>query len=185
MRAALVKVRLKGGVFPPTTPEKDISPTVPACSVKAVAPSSVVEKAILAPPADPLVVLNVRGVAVSATIPVNVMAPASVVMFPPTLIAVRLELELVAEKAPRAVLAPIVDARVIVPLEPDFNVSDCTPAVVALIVDPKTILAPAGVPLLFVVSTVGLFVRTTGPTIVMVPPLVVRFPLRLIAVVPV
>ena len=184
MRAALVKVRFVRGVFPPTAPEKDISPAVPATSVNAVAPSSVVEKVILAPVLAVFVVVNVRGVAVRATIPVNAITPP-VVMLPPTLIAVRLELELVAEKLASAVPVPIVDSRVIVPVEPDFNVSACPPAVDPLIDAPKIILAPAGVPLLFVLSTVGLFVRITLPTSVMAPPLVVRFPLRLIADVPV
>ena len=186
MRAVLVKPRASKGVLPPTMPEKDISPEVPACSVKAVAPSSVLEKLIVAPPAAPAAVLNVRGVAVRAVFPASVMVPALVVIFPPTLMAVRLELVLVAEMAPSAVVEPMFPEKVIVPVEPDFTVNACDPAApVPSIVEEKIMFAPVANPP-FVVSNVGLLVKETGPVIVMAPlPVVVAFPSTLMAVDPV
>ena len=68
------------------------------------------------------VVLKVSGVAVRAAIPVIPMVPP-VVILPPMLIAAKLVLELFAEKLASAVFDPTFPPRVIVPLEPDINVS--------------------------------------------------------------
>ena len=124
--------------------------------------------------------MNVRGVAVRAVIPAIPMVPPFVVMFPPMLIAVALELVLVAKKFPSAVFEPTLEGRVMVP-EPEARVSACEPAVVALTVEEKVMDAPALDPL--VVFNVALCVKETIPVIPIVPPLVIMFPPTLMAVV--
>jgi hypothetical protein len=91
MACALVKIRFVGVVFPPTAPENDTFPSVPAVNVK-VLPTvqfSVFEKLMFAPAglAPAFVLSNVRA-PVRATGPVIAMIPLLVVMFPAILIAV-------------------------------------------------------------------------------------------------
>ena len=85
---ALVNVKFVNGAVLPTAPEKMTFPAVPARSVNAVAPLTVLEKVILAPAAEPpaLVLSNV-GLPDIATGPVILMMLPLVVMLPPTLIA--------------------------------------------------------------------------------------------------
>ena len=137
------------------------------------------EKLMLAPAAEPLVVFNVA-LLVSDAIPAIPMVPPLVVMFPPMLIAVLLELELVAEKLPIAVVDPIFPPRVIVPLEPAVKVSACDPATLPSTVEDKVMLAPAADKCVLFSAT--LFTREAIPEIAMVPPLVVMLPPRLMAV---
>ena len=81
------------------------------------------EKVMPAPPEEaPLLVLSKVIELARAAIPVMAMAPPCVTMFPPRLIAAALELELVAGKLARAVLAPMFPESVIVPLEPAVKV---------------------------------------------------------------
>ena len=174
------------GVDPPTAPVKEIVPLEPPLKVRACAPAvvalSVVEKVMFAPPGEfpPLVVSKVA-VAVREAVPVIATLPAAVVMFPPMLIAVALELVVVAEKFPSAVLPPIAPERVIVLVaaEPAFKVSDCNPAAVPLITEEKVMAAPVLAPLL-VLSKVAVLVarpvRETIPVSPMAPPCVTMFP---------
>lgn len=86
---ALVNDKLVNGALLPTAPLNDTTPAVPARKVKDVAPLTVVEKLILAPPADPpAFVLSKVGVFVKLTGPVMPIVPAEVVMFPFRLMAV-------------------------------------------------------------------------------------------------
>ena len=74
--------------------------------------------------------------------------------------------------------------KVIAPVDPEFRVNTCDPAVVPLIVvvlPEKLIAAPAGVPALFVVSIATAAPNVTGPIIVTTPPLVVMLPSRVMA----
>ena len=89
---ALVKIRFVKGVVPPTAPENETTPAVPAWSVNAVAPLIVletVEKLIFAPAGVPVafVVSRVIGV-VKTTGPAIVMIPPALVKFPFKLMAV-------------------------------------------------------------------------------------------------
>ena len=95
---------------------------------------------MLAPAAAACVLLNAT-VLVKETGPVITMVPALVVMLPLTLMAVKLELVLAAEKLPNAVPPPTAADRVMLP-DPDVKVRDCEPAVVALIVPPNEIAPP-------------------------------------------
>ena len=83
---------------------------------------------------------------------------------------------------PRLVDPPIAPLNVITPAVPEFNVSDCDPAAVPLIVFENEIFAPAGVPPPFVASATTTAVNVTGPVIPIVPPLVVMLPPILMAV---
>jgi hypothetical protein len=86
---ALVKLKFVGAAVPPTAPVKVTTPPVPALSVTAVAPLSVLEKLMFAPAAvPPAFVLSNVGAPLAVTGPVIVMTPPLVVTFPPTLIAV-------------------------------------------------------------------------------------------------
>jgi hypothetical protein len=85
MRAALVKVRLVRAFVPPTAPANDTLPTVPARSVKAVAPLRVLKKLMRAPVEPPALVLSKVGALLIVTGPVIVIVPPVVVMLPPTL----------------------------------------------------------------------------------------------------
>ena len=86
---ALVKIRLVKGVVPPTAPENETTPAVPAWRVNAAAPLIVLVKLIFAPAGVPVafVLSSVIGT-VRTTGPVIVMTPPEVVSFPFKLIAV-------------------------------------------------------------------------------------------------
>lgn len=84
------------------------------------------------------------------------------------------------EKIPRGVVWPMLPENTIL-ASPDWRVRLCAP----LTVLEKEILPPAGVPPPLVESIEIAAVRATGPVIPMLPPIVVRLPLRLIDVAPV
>lgn len=67
------------------------------------------------------------------------------------------------------------------PPVPACKVNAVAPLIVVETVE-KLIFAPAGVPVALVLSIVMGTVRTTGPAIVMIPPGVVKFPFKLMAV---
>ena len=76
------------GFTPPTAPVKVAVPAVPARIVNELAPFTVLEKLIDAPPAlPPLFVLSKIGALVKITGPVIPITPPLVVRFPPILTA--------------------------------------------------------------------------------------------------
>src|SRR4029078_6357649 len=83
MRLALLKITLERGVVPPTAPEKETLPTVPACSVRGPAPFTVLEKLIVAPPTfAPAFVLSKRRAPDRVTGPTILIMPPLVVRSP-------------------------------------------------------------------------------------------------------
>ena len=87
----------------------------------------------------------------------------------------------VAVREVNGVVPPIAPVIVTVLPVPPFKFNVCAPLIVVL----NEIELPAGVPPPFVVSIVMAVLRFTGPVRPMVPPDVVKFPARLIAVDPV
>lgn len=79
IRAPLLKIRLAGGVLPPTIPLNAMTPLVPAARVRAVLPLRVLLKVMFAPVADPFALLNV-GVLAMFTAPLRAIAPPAVRM---------------------------------------------------------------------------------------------------------
>src|ERR1700689_3774152 len=105
---------LVSGVVPPTAPPKETTPAVPATKVSAVAPSSVPEKLIFAPPGDPPpAVLSKVGAPVIATAPAIPIVPPFVVTLTPTLIV-----DAVTDKLLSGVIPPTAPENVVVPVPP-------------------------------------------------------------------
>ena len=170
----------------PIAPVKVTTPAVPALMSKVALLPMVLEKKTFAPAVMPPPVVVKTTVLLSVIAPVNVMvAPLVVILAPmdivpvtlmaPVVVVVLLEMdELVIDKLASAVVPPATPYDV-PPEVPPFKVKPWTPAVAALSVVAKLILAPAGVSPPRVVSTVILLIRETIPVILKTPPLVVMF----------
>ena len=107
---------------------------------------------------------------------VRVFAPVTVILF-----ATWIRLALVNTKFVKGATPPTIPPNKTAPPVPASRVKELAP----LIVLEKEILAPASVPPPFVVSNVGVPVIATAPVSPTAPPLVVIFPLILMALVPV
>jgi hypothetical protein len=168
---AEVTDKLVRGVVAPTAPVNVVVPVPPAI-VKACAPFTVLPNVTLAlfdviveAPAKLTGLENVRG-----------LAPESVILLPTWTSAA-----LVTTRPVRGVVPPIAPPKDTTPAVPAVIVRVAAPLIVLV----KLILAPAAVTPAFVLSSSVAPVMTTGPVIVITPPLVVTFPFKLIAVAPV
>ena len=140
-------------------PPNEIAPPLPALVLITLGPVSVVGKAF--------VIVNEVAVILFAMLTLLVPAVEE------------------TNKAPSGVVPPTTPPNVIAPAVPEFRVNPCEPDTVPFTVLEKLMFAPAAMPPPFVLSNVGVTVKTTGPVIPIAPPAVVTFPLRLIAVEPV
>jgi hypothetical protein len=179
----VVAAKFPSAVVPPTAPTRVIAP-VPHVKVSAcdpvVVPSIVPPKEIT--PLFVLVLIVVVPANTSVVGTTSEIVNEFAVILPPTETALVPAADEI-NRSPSRVVPPTTPVNMIVPAEPEFKVSPCDPAVVALSVVEKVIPAPPALPPLLVVSKVPVPVKEAIPVIPMVAPLVMMFPPMLMAVV--